>query len=143
MLECGWPQHRRKQEMRTGASDAGASRAWAGSKDGSLGKSCEGFDQISCLTGQRQMIGCQTSASCLTGQRQIIGCQTSAFLVSQDALVRAPLPARLAVVEGPCVHSSINAGARLSSLEQSDVLKVEGLTPFQKLCPKLVIREKS
>ena len=35
-----------------------------------------------------------------TKQRQNIGCQTSAFLVELDALVRAPLPARLASLRG-------------------------------------------
>ena len=37
MLECDWPQHRKEQRdaERTGASDAGANRALAGSKDGS------------------------------------------------------------------------------------------------------------
>ena len=75
MLECDWPQHRREQrdEDCSGASDAGASRALAGSKDGSLGTWCEGSDQFSCSTRQRQ----------------IIGSQTRAFLVTLDALVRA------------------------------------------------------
>ena len=85
-------------------------RALAGSKDGSLDKRCEGFDQFSCSTRQRQIIGCQTSA-CLASP---------------------------AFVEGPHVHRSMDAGARMSSQTQSDILKVEGLTRFPKLCPNLV-----
>ena len=78
----------------------------ADSKDGTVGKGCEGFDQLSRATRQRQIFGCQTSA------RQ----------VALDALLRAPLPARLAVTKGPYVHSSIDDGARMSSLVQSDAL---------------------
>ena len=47
MPECDGPQHRSEQRSAecTVASDAGANRALANSKDGSFGKRCEGFDQ--------------------------------------------------------------------------------------------------
>ena len=72
----------------------------------------------------------------------MIGNQTSAFLEALDALVRAPLPARFAFVEGPYVHCSIVAGGRMSSLTESDVLEIEGLTRFQEFCPELVVEKK-
>ena len=84
MLECD--RHRCEQRGAGGtvASDDGARNALAGSKDGSLGKRCESFDQLSRSTKQRP----------------IIGCQTSAFVVALHPLVRAPLFARLAFAEG-------------------------------------------
>ena len=105
----------------TGASDANASRALAGSKHGSLGKQCEGFDQLSRSKRQHQKIDDQTSA----------------LPVALDAL-RSPLPARLAFVEGPRVHSPMDAGARVSSLVQSDALKFEGWTRLQTFSPLVV-----
>ena len=65
-----------------------------------------------------------------------MGFKASAFL---DVLVRAQLPARLAFAEGPDVHSSIDACARMANLVKSYVLKVEGLTRFQNFCLELVI----
>ena len=111
MPECGWPRRRCEQRGAgcTGASDAGAGRDLAGSKDGSLGKWCEGFDHV--------------SRSSL--QRHIIGCQTKAFLEALDALVRAPLPTRLAFAEGPHVQYLVDVGVRISSLTENNVFGPE------------------
>ena len=96
MCESAWPQHQHAQRDAacTDAADAGAGRASAGSKDGSLGKWCEGFDQVS------------RSAR----QPQITSLQASACLVALDALIRAPLPTRSALVEGSHVHCSMDPG---------------------------------
>ena len=111
MLERDWQPHRCEQEGAgsTGASDASASRVLNGSKDGSLHKWCEGFDQLS--RSRRQ--------------RQLVVWPTSALHAALDVLVRASLPARLTFAEGPHVHCSMDAGASMSSLTESDVLEIE------------------